>query len=213
MGNRRSKYRPRSCKRFDPRLDVRARRRGQPPKRLVSNGAGLGLVALTGIFIGGLVLSYWSHQQVPLEYPVDAAATSVEAVAPSPNKRGSSISAAGHTNISVRIRHCGAMRRTCVVDGDTFWLEGDKIRIADIDTPEVSRPQCASEKALGDRATNRLISLLNEGPFELSSTGNRDVDQYGRKLRVVTRNGRSLGDQLVSEGLARTWTGRREPWC
>ncbi|MFM6829081.1 MAG: thermonuclease family protein [Novosphingobium sp.] len=105
------------------------------------------------------------------------------------------------------------MRRTCVVDGDTFWLEGDKIRIADIDTPEVSRPQCASEKALGDRATNRLISLLNEGPFELSSTGNRDVDQYGRKLRVVTRNGRSLGDQLVSEGLARTWTGRREPWC
>jgi endonuclease YncB( thermonuclease family) len=27
------------------------------------------------------------------------------------------------------------------------------------------------------------------------------------------RDGRSLGDQLVSEGLARTWSGRREPWC
>ena len=33
----------------------------------------------------------------------------------------------------------------------------------------------------------------------------RDEDRYGRKLRVVVRNGRSLGDQLVSEGLARTW--------
>jgi len=28
----------------------------------------------------------------------------------------------------------------------------------------------------------------------------RDEDRYGRKLRVVVRNGRSLGDQLVSEG-------------
>lgn len=110
-------------------------------------------------------------------------------------------------------RHCGMLRRTCVVDGDTFWLEGDKIRIADIDTPEVSQPQCASEKALGDRATNRLVELLNDGPFEMSAIGGRDEDQYGRKLRVVTRDGRSLGDQLVAEGLARAWTGRREPWC
>ncbi len=31
-------------------------------------------------------------------------------------------------------------RRTCVVDGDTIWLEGVKIRIADIDTPEISQP-------------------------------------------------------------------------
>lgn len=109
--------------------------------------------------------------------------------------------------------HCGSIRITCVVDGDTIWLEGVKIRIADIDTPEVSKPSCASEKALGDRATNRLIALLNEGPFELAAFDGRDEDQYGRKLRVLVRGGRSLGDQLVSEGLARTWTGRREPWC
>ena len=35
----------------------------------------------------------------------------------------------------------------------------------------------------------------------------RNEDRYGRKLRVVVRNGRSLGDWLVSEGLARTWGG------
>ena len=30
---------------------------------------------------------------------------------------------------------------------------------------------------------------------------------------LFTPDGRSLGDILVSEGLARTGAGRREPWC
>jgi endonuclease YncB( thermonuclease family) len=29
-----------------------------------------------------------------------------------------------------------------VVDGDTFWYQGTKIRIADINAPEVSHPGC-----------------------------------------------------------------------
>jgi len=108
---------------------------------------------------------------------------------------------------------CGAIRETCVVDGDTFWLDGVKIRIADIDTPEISEPRCPSEYARGIRARDRLVVLLNQGPVELAPVGGRDEDPYGRKLRVVTRGGASLGDRLVGEGLARTWTGRREPWC
>lgn len=101
-------------------------------------------------------------------------------------------------------------RHTCVVDGDTFWLAGEKIRIADIDTPEIAQPKCQAEYRLGMRATLRLRELLNAGPFELRGKG---VDRNGRSLRVVTRRSRSLGDQLVREGLARPWTGRREPWC
>ncbi len=108
---------------------------------------------------------------------------------------------------------CGSLRVTCIVDGDTFWLNGVKIRIADIDTPEIGEPGCPSEYALGMRATRRLRDLLNAGPFELLALQGRDEDRYGRKLRVVARGGRSLGDQLVREGLARTWSGKREPWC
>ncbi|WP_345719702.1 thermonuclease family protein [Qipengyuania xiapuensis] len=109
---------------------------------------------------------------------------------------------------------CGdGPRRNCVVDGDTLWLNGDKIRVADIDTPEIGSPQCDYEYDLGMQATYRFRDLLNEGPFAVQGIGERDSDQYGRKLRVITRNGRSIGDMLVSEGLARTWTGRREPWC
>lgn len=39
----------------------------------------------------------------------------------------------------------GSGRITCVVDGDTIWYQGTKIRLLDINTPEISRPECARE--------------------------------------------------------------------
>ena len=106
----------------------------------------------------------------------------------------------------------GPMRTTCVVDGDTFWLEGVRYRVADIDTPEVTEPQCAAERALGRKATERFANLLNAGPFELVAA-DRDEDRYGRKLRIVTRGGDSLGEVLVAEGLAHRWDGGKHSWC
>jgi micrococcal nuclease len=101
----------------------------------------------------------------------------------------------------------------CVVDGDTFWLAGEKIRIADIDTPETHPSGCAAEADLGNRATERLRELLNAGSFTLAPI-DRDRDKYGRKLRIVERGGASLGAVLVSEGLARPYAGGyRESWC
>lgn len=100
----------------------------------------------------------------------------------------------------------------CVVDGDTAWIGGVKVRIADIDAPETHPPRCDLEADLGERATQRLAVLMNAGPFQMRTAG-RDEDRYGRKLRVLVRDGRSLGDQLVAEGLARTWDGQRHPWC
>jgi endonuclease YncB( thermonuclease family) len=41
----------------------------------------------------------------------------------------------------------------------------------------------------------------------------RDTDRYGRRLRVVTRGGESLGGVLVNEGLARWYGGGRRSWC
>lgn len=109
---------------------------------------------------------------------------------------------------------CGSGPRiNRIVDGDTLWSKGVKIRIADIDTPEISQPRCAAEKALGERATVRLMELVNAGSFDILAWKNRDKDRNGRKLRILVRDGRSLGDILVSEGLARTWTGQRLPWC
>jgi endonuclease YncB( thermonuclease family) len=98
----------------------------------------------------------------------------------------------------------------CVVDGDTFWFQGQKIRIADIDTPETHPARCAEEARLGAAATDRLQGLLNAGAFSLEGG---DTDRYGRALRTVTRDGESLGGVLVDEGLARWYAGGRQPWC
>jgi hypothetical protein len=47
-------------------------------------------------------------------------------------------------------------RMQCVVDGDTIYYGGMKIRLEDIDAPETYQHKCDSELALGNRATNRL---------------------------------------------------------
>ena len=115
---------------------------------------------------------------------------------------------------SGRFSICGHGKRiNCMVDGDTFWMAGTKIRIADIDTPETHPPRCKAEARAGQAATLRMQALLNAGPFTLVPI-RRDVDRYGRKLRLVQRNGVSLGGTLVREGLARHYGGgKRSPWC
>ena len=114
---------------------------------------------------------------------------------------------------SARFDACGRGERiNCVIDGDTFWYAGRKIRIADINTPEVSRPRCPREAALGERASARLLALLNQGAFTLESV-DRDRDPDGRLLRTVTRDGASVGAVLVREGLAEEWQGPRGGWC
>ena len=119
----------------------------------------------------------------------------------------------GGDAVQATFQKCGSAKRiSCIVDGDTFWHDGTKVRIADVNTPETSRPSCAREKELGNRATARMQTLLNDGPFLLIREG-RDEDRYGRKLRVVMRGGKSLGGILVNEGLAENWTGRRKNWC
>lgn len=108
---------------------------------------------------------------------------------------------------------CGSGPRVnCVVDGDTFWYRGEKIRVALIDTPETYRPGCEKEAVLGARATRRFMELLNAGPIYLE-TGKQERDRYGRAVRFVMRDGRSLGDKLVDEGLARPWPGSNPSWC
>nr|WP_236773893.1 thermonuclease family protein [Agrobacterium tumefaciens] len=106
----------------------------------------------------------------------------------------------------------GPVRSNCVVDGDTFWFRSVKIRIADIDAPEISHPHCQREKKFGELARDRLLTMLDGKTFSLTA-GKRDEDRYGRRLRTVWRSGKSLGDQLVREGLARHWNAPDIDWC
>lgn len=108
---------------------------------------------------------------------------------------------------------CGAGSGTnCVVDGNTFWQDGVRIQLADVEVPGADTARCPSERQKAATAKLRLQALLNDGTFVLSGS-NRNDDENGGKLRIAMRAGRSIGDQLVSEGLARRWTGQTSSWC
>lgn len=179
----------------------RARRRHKPARSRRMVGSNLWLTPVMAVaFVAALA----GFQKMPAGLTADAPGATAM-----PFLRGD---AAGDT-LSARFGLCHSGGGTdCVVDGDTFWFQGEKYRIADIDTPETHPARCAEEAALGEAATDRLQQWLNDGAFSLESA-ERDADRYGRKLRVPTRGGESVGSVLVDEGLARPWEGRRRPWC
>lgn len=108
----------------------------------------------------------------------------------------------------------GPVRETCVVDGDTIWYRGEKIRLVGFDTPEISNPGCAREAQLGEQAKLRLQEWLNAGAFRLEpNPEGRSEDRYGRRLLVVSRGGESVGDAMLADGLAERRGGRRNAWC
>lgn len=123
-------------------------------------------------------------------------------------RRHSSVSGRGNFTLCAQ-----ANQNNCVIDGDTIRYQGAKIRLQDIDAPEIGNPKCASEAALEKQATQRLLELMNAGPIDVVHTGGRDRDKYGRKLRIIERNGRSIADVLVAEDLARPWDGGKRSWC
>lgn len=120
----------------------------------------------------------------------------------------------GSSNPAAAIEACGPGRwpEACVIDGDTLWIGGQRLRAAGYDAPETRRNICggAQEVALGRATTARLVQLLNGARIELKPVGH---DRYGRGLVVIYADGRDVADILVSEGLARRYPNGREFWC
>ena len=85
----------------------------------------------------------------------------------------------------------------------------ERIRIENIDTPEING-KCIREIDLADRAKSRLAELMHGNRIEIVRNGK---GKYKRTLARVLVNGIDAGNILISEGLARPWTGRRQPWC
>jgi endonuclease YncB( thermonuclease family) len=98
------------------------------------------------------------------------------------------------------------------VDGDTVDVPGHgRLRLLDIDAPELHPCRCPFECELGERAKRRAQALLNSGPRSYRPAGQ---DRYGRILADVQVNGRDLASVLIAEGLGRPYSGgRRRPWC
>lgn len=101
-------------------------------------------------------------------------------------------------------------RITCVVDGDTLWYKGTKIRLISIDTPEVEG-RCAAERQIAAKATQYLTTLLNTGLRKIEYDGE---DRYGRALARLWVTGGEVGPAMLAAGLAEPYPRRGPPpWC
>lgn len=104
-----------------------------------------------------------------------------------------------------------ARRLTCIVDGDTGWEVGVKWRLLNIDTPEISSPECQAEYDIGIRARDRLRALMGSG-YQIDWAGERGG--FGRELvNVRLQSGQDAGQILIQDGLAQPWPNEGNIWC
>ncbi|WP_225206235.1 thermonuclease family protein [Novosphingobium huizhouense] len=98
-----------------------------------------------------------------------------------------------------------------VHDGDTIRCGVERIRIANIDAPELpDSPKCQDNRrayawcdyARGYAARDALQQFLAGGRARIERLGQ---DKYGRSLARVTVSGKDAGGYLVGLGLARWW--------
>ena len=95
-----------------------------------------------------------------------------------------------------------------VTDGDTVTLTtGEKVRLLQIDTPELSSSEC-----FGFEARNILMGLLSgPGSVTLKSDPKLDqVDRYGRLLRYIFVGKTNINLKMVEMGAAAPYFYRGE---
>ena len=86
-----------------------------------------------------------------------------------------------------------------IYDGDTLTLNtGAKVRLLQIDTPELSSGEC-----YGQEAKQALIKLVGKSKVTLEGdTASADRDRYGRYLRYIFVGKKNLNLELVKIGAA-----------
>lgn len=106
-----------------------------------------------------------------------------------------------------------------VHDGDTIRLcDGERVRLAGIDAPEVyDSPRCSPQQrqklagaknppwcdyAAGARSRDALQAFVLTGRVSIERIGK---DQYGRTLANLYVSDRDAGDYLIGRALARPW--------
>ncbi|MCJ8519484.1 endonuclease YncB(thermonuclease family) [Pseudorhizobium tarimense] len=108
---------------------------------------------------------------------------------------------------------CGTAKQDdCVIAADRFMLKGETIRIAGIEVPDIKKPRCEAERIKASDAKLRIRAFLDSGPFDIIAASAGDEDSGGHKIRAIMRNGVSLSDVLVREGLAKR-PGSIGGWC
>jgi endonuclease YncB( thermonuclease family) len=89
---------------------------------------------------------------------------------------------------------------TNIVDGDTLDVNGIRVRLSLVDTPERGH--------IGFKQAKDFVSTLclgKKGELDVDD-GQRRGDRYGREIGIVFCNGVNLNEELMNKGFAKILT-------
>ena len=102
-------------------------------------------------------------------------------------------------------------------DGDTCYVtldgQNEKIRLLELDTPEISKPKCDAELELGIKSRDFVNDLIkNAKTIEFKT--DYELDYFGRILSYLIIDGKDVSELLVKNGLGVVYKkGHKMDWC
>ena len=102
-------------------------------------------------------------------------------------------------------------------DGDTCYVTVDgantKIRLLELDTPEISKPKCEQELEWGLRARDFINNRIeNAQTIEFKTI--YELDWFGRTLSYLIIDGEDISAELVRNNLGVVYKkGFKVDWC
>ena len=102
-------------------------------------------------------------------------------------------------------------------DGDTCYVTVDgkntKIRLLELDTPEISKPKCDQELQLGLKAREYINSLImNASSIEFKTDYKKDY--FGRILSYLIIDGEDVSTKIVNNNLGVVYDkNNKQDWC
>ena len=102
-------------------------------------------------------------------------------------------------------------------DGDTCYVTVDgkktKIRLLELDTPEISKPKCEIERELGLKARDYLNGLIAKASTIEFKTDYVE-DYYGRILSYLIIDGEDVSTKIVNNTLGVVYDrNNKKDWC
>ena len=102
-------------------------------------------------------------------------------------------------------------------DGDTCYVtidgKNEKIRLLELDTPEISKPKCDAELKLGIKARDFVNDLIKNAETIAFKT-DYERDYFGRILSYLIIDDEDVSALLVQNGLGVVYKkGHKMDWC